>query len=73
MIKQASYLLILAFMIACNNDEKKTEPVENKSADEHTRHANVASNDYCDSVNNGVITEDTLTGTTYTLNTTLLV
>jgi len=62
MIKQASYLLILAFMLACNNDEKKTEPVENKSADEHRGHATVASNDYCDSVNNGVITEDTLKG-----------
>jgi len=62
MIKQAAYLLILAFMIACNNDEKKAEPAESKSADEHSGHGTVAGTDYSDSVNNGVITEDTLKG-----------
>jgi len=62
MIKQAAYLLILTLMIACNSDEKKTEPAEGKSGDEHSHHATVASNNYSDSVNNGVITEDTLKG-----------
>jgi hypothetical protein len=62
MIKQAAYLLIPVLMIACNNEEKKAEPAESKSADEHSGHATVVSNDYSDSVNNGVITEDTFKG-----------
>jgi hypothetical protein len=62
MVKQAAYLLIFTLMLACNNDEKKAEPSESKTADEHGAHATVASDDYCDSVNNGVIKEDTLKG-----------
>ncbi len=62
MIKQTAYLLIFAFIIACNNDEKKAESSEAKSADDHSAHATVASADYSDSVNNGIITEDTLKG-----------
>ena len=62
MVKQAAYLLILALMLACNNDEKKAGSPESKPADEHSGHATVASADYSDSVNNGVIAEDTLKG-----------
>ena len=62
MVKQAAYLLILALMLACNNDEKKAGFPESKSADEHSGHATVASEDYSDSVNNGFIKEDTLKG-----------
>ena len=62
MIKQLTYLMVFALMMACNNDDRKTESAESKPAEDHSGHATVASNDYSDSVNNGIISEDTLKG-----------
>jgi Protein of unknown function (DUF2911) len=62
MIQKASWLLILSFTWSCNNDKKAEVPVE-KAATEHSGHnMAVSSNSYCDSVNNGIIADDTLKG-----------
>lgn len=62
MIQKASWLLILSFAWACNNDKKADEPAE-KAAAEHSGHKMaLSSNSYCDSVNNSLIKEDTLKG-----------
>jgi Protein of unknown function (DUF2911) len=62
MINKAIWLLCLVFCWACNND-KKAEAPSAKAATEHSGH-NVApmNNNYSDSVNNGLITADTLKG-----------
>ena len=62
MIKHAASLLAVVLMIACNNDEKTGQSAETKAGDDHSSHTAVASNDYSDSVNSGIITEDTLKG-----------
>jgi Protein of unknown function (DUF2911) len=62
MINKASWLLALVFIGACNNDKKADEPSE-KTVAEHSGHNISASNaSYCDSVNNGLVKEDTLKG-----------
>ena len=62
MIRQTASLLTLVLMLACNSEEKKGDAAETKAADEHSSHSTVAATDYSDSVNKGVITEDTLKG-----------
>ena len=62
MIKQVANLLILALLMACNGGDKTSQSGETKAADDHSGHATVASDDYSDSVNSGIITEDTLKG-----------
>jgi len=62
MIKRAASLLSVVFMIACNNGEKTDQSAESKTAEDHSGHAMVTNNNYCDSVNNGLITEDSLKG-----------
>lgn len=54
------WLLPVIFIMACSND-KKTGQEESKPVNEHTSHT-INNNDYCDSVNTGLITEDTLKG-----------
>jgi Protein of unknown function (DUF2911) len=55
MKNKAGWLLILLFVWACNNEKKSTN--------EHNGHNRAGSSqNYCDSVNNGVITMDTLKG-----------
>lgn len=53
-------LLPVIFIMACNND-KKTDQQDNKPVNEHTSHT-INNNSYCDSVNAGLIAEDTLKG-----------
>ncbi len=62
MLKIAASLLSLVFLFSCNNGEKKEQPPETKAADGHGGHSMVNSNNYCDSVNNGLIAADTLKG-----------
>jgi hypothetical protein len=62
MLKIAASLLSLVFLFSCNNDEKKEQPTETKAADGHSGHSMVNNNNYCDSVNNGLIAADTLKG-----------
>ena len=55
MKNKTGWLLAFVFVWACNN--------EKKSANEHSGHnMTVSNNNYCDSVNNGLITTDTLKG-----------
>ena len=62
MINKAGWLLTLVFVWACNNDKKAEDPSE-KAITEHSGHNKTAgSSNYCDSVNNGIIKEDTLKG-----------
>lgn len=62
-MKQKIYLLLpVIFIMACNNDKKTGQPKDSKPA-EHADHMMMAdSNTYCDSVNTGLIAEDTLKG-----------
>jgi len=62
MIKRAARLLVIVFMIACNNNEKTVQSSESKAAEDHSGHAMITSRNYCDSINNGLITEDLLKG-----------
>ena len=62
MIKRAASLLSVVFMIAGNNGEKTDQSAETKTAEDHSGHAMSASGNYCDSVNNGLITEDSFKG-----------
>jgi len=62
MIKRTTGLLTLVLLMACNNDEKTGKSAESKTAEDHSGHSMVTSNNYCDSVNNGLITEDSLKG-----------
>lgn len=53
--------LVIVFIMACTNTT--TERHVKQDATEHSDHlAQAGSNDYCDSVNNGLIREDTLKG-----------
>ena len=62
MINKAIWLLSLVFIWACNND-KKVEVTSEKTGTEHSGHNMAASsNNYADSVNNGLISADTLKG-----------
>jgi len=62
MINKASWLLSLVFIWGCNNEKKPEVPSE-KAGVEHSGHNMAAvSNNYADSVNNGLITADTLKG-----------
>jgi len=60
MKQKLHWLLPLIFIMACNNN--KTEPQDNKPVSEHAAHTTANSNSYCDSVNSGLIAEDTLKG-----------
>jgi hypothetical protein len=62
MIKRAAGLLSVVFMVACNNGEKADQSAESKTPEDHSGHTMVTGNNYCDSVNNGLITEDSLKG-----------
>ena len=62
MIRKVTGLLSLLFIMACNSDEKTEQSPETKAADGHSGHSMVNSNNYCDSVNNGLIAADTLKG-----------
>jgi hypothetical protein len=63
MINRIWWLIALVFVWACNNNKKTEDPSDKKTANEHSGHnMTVSSNNYCDSVNNGFITEDTLKG-----------
>lgn len=59
MIKKIKWLLPVVFLVACNNNDKQT-------GNEHAAHKAIKTvekgNNYCDSVNNGLKTEDTLKG-----------
>lgn len=58
MIRKIKWLLPVVFLVACNND--------NKTGNEHTAHKMVVNgNNYCDSVNNGLKTQDTLKGSPF--------
>ena len=58
MIRKIKWLLPVVFLVACNND--------NKTGDGHTAHKMVVNgNNYCDSVNTGLKTEDTLKGSPF--------
>ncbi len=55
--------MVLLFIVSCNNDKKTEQSANEKKQDTHSRHAtSVSNNNYCDSVNNGLITSDTLKG-----------
>lgn len=61
-MKQKLHLLIpVIFIMACNNDKKTKQPKDNKPVSEHASHT-INNNSYCDSVNAGLIAEDTLKG-----------
>jgi hypothetical protein len=62
MINKTSWLLTLVFVWACNNDKKAEDPAEKADTEHSGQNMAVSSNNYCDSVNNGLITEDTLKG-----------
>lgn len=55
MINKMKWLLPVVFLAACNNDKKP--------GNEHNGHSMIVNNsNYCDSVNNGLIDEDTMKG-----------
>lgn len=55
--------LFCLFIIACNDEQKTVQPDDKKAIDNHSSHAaTIKNNNYCDSVNNGLIAEDTLKG-----------
>lgn len=61
MVKKMKWLLPLVFLAACNNENARAD--KDKAVDEHAGHSVIAgANDYCDSVNNGLIVDDTLKG-----------
>jgi hypothetical protein len=63
MKQKLHWLLPVIFIMACNNDKKTEQTQDNKPVSEHATHTMTASsNGYCDSVNSGLITEDTLKG-----------
>jgi len=63
MIRKSSWLLALIFFLGCNNDTKPGDASGKNAATEHDGHnMTVVSSDYCDSVNKGLITQDTLKG-----------
>src|SRR5687768_6055978 len=59
MIKKMNWLMPVIFLAACNNQEHK------KAGNEHTAHTTTSGNNYCDSINNGFIKEDTLKGSLF--------
>lgn len=62
MINKTSWLLTLVFIWACNNDKKAENPSEKIAAEHGGHNMAVTSNNYADSVNDGLIKEDTLKG-----------
>jgi hypothetical protein len=61
MIKRAKWLLVIALMASCNNDNTpKTDA--GKASTAHAGHMAATGINYCDSVNNGLIAEDTMKG-----------
>lgn len=50
------------FILSCNNDKTKEQPEDKKTVNVHAEHNMTISNNYCDSVNNGLIAVDTLKG-----------
>jgi hypothetical protein len=61
MIKKTKWLLPLMFFAACNNNSSNKETTTGTAA-EHRAHSRTAESGYCDSVNNGLIADDTLKG-----------
>lgn len=61
MIRKIKWIIPLVFFAACNDNEKtatgKTQP-----GNEHAGHHIASHASYCDSINNGLIAEDTLKG-----------
>ena len=58
MIKQTKYLLVIALMASCNDGDVSNDKIDNI----HAGHASATDMNYCDSVNNGLIAEDTMKG-----------
>jgi hypothetical protein len=62
MTKLFRWALPAIFLISCNNAEDIDKRKNEKTTGEHAGHALEANNNYCDSVNSGLIEEDTLKG-----------
>ncbi|HRO71258.1 MAG TPA: DUF2911 domain-containing protein [Chitinophagaceae bacterium] len=58
MIKTTKWLPFIFIIAACNNNKS----ADNSKSDNHADHQMVTAHDYCDSVNKGLIAEDTLKG-----------
>ncbi len=62
MINKTNWLLIVLFALACNTEKKSDQPADSDTTASHKEHEVAANKDYCDSVNSGIISNDTLKG-----------
>ena len=62
MERKSSWLLAFLFFCACNSDTRPADISDKNSTAEQARNNSVVGNNYCDSVNSGLVTLDTLRG-----------
>ena len=62
MIKRTGWVLLIIVLIACNNARDIDKRKNGNTVDEHAGHQLAAGDNYCDSINIGLIKEDTLKG-----------